>query len=170
MTDPQLNNGPKRTPILNDDSEYQGCFVCGARNPAGLHLHFRQEGSLVVTEFIGTEQFQGFPGVLHGGILAALLDETLNRLSLLERRWTMTAKLEIRYRQPAPVGVRLRVEAEATLMHPRLTKARGRVVNAADPTLIYCEAEGSFLPLPAEVKDQTLLDRPELAPFFDLDR
>ena len=68
---------------LNDRSDYQGCFVCGVRNDAGLKLQFRREDDLVVAEFLPQTQFQGFPGVVHGGILASLLDETLSRTALL---------------------------------------------------------------------------------------
>src|SRR5215471_15613051 len=70
---------------LNDSSDYQGCFACGARNPSGLHLIFRREGDEIVTEYTPEPVFQGFPGVAHGGIIATLLDETLNRTAVLEK-------------------------------------------------------------------------------------
>ncbi|MEO7002313.1 MAG: hypothetical protein ABI068_10855, partial [Ktedonobacterales bacterium] len=59
---------------LNDRSAYQACFGCGARNAAGLQLAFRLEGDEIVTEFTPERRFQGFPTVLHGGIIATLLD------------------------------------------------------------------------------------------------
>lgn len=151
---------------LNDESEYQGCFVCGARNPCGLHIRFWSAGTMVITEFTGDVAHQGFPGVLHGGILAALLDEALNRVSLLEQRWTMTARLEIRYRAPVPTGVRLRIEAEATDSRARLVRAKGRIVRADDPAVVLCEGEGTFMPLSDDVRDQAIRDRPELRSFF----
>ena len=52
---------------LNDSSDYQGCFACGARNPSGLQLVFRREGDEIVTEYTPEPSFQGFPGVAHGG-------------------------------------------------------------------------------------------------------
>ncbi len=85
---------------LNDTTDYQRCFVCGQRNPFGLHLVFRQEEDSIVADFQPREEHQGFPGVIHGGIVAALLDEALGRTSLLghNQEWTMTGRLEIRYR------------------------------------------------------------------------
>src|SRR5690242_11203739 len=88
---------------LNDSSDYQGCFACGARNASGLQLVFRREGDEIVTEYTPEPAFQGFPGVAHGGIIATLLDETLNRMAVMEKRWLMTARLEIRYRLAAPL-------------------------------------------------------------------
>ncbi|MGN6674071.1 MAG: PaaI family thioesterase, partial [Thermomicrobiales bacterium] len=83
---------------LNDRSGYQRCFACGTRNADGLGLVFRQEGDTIVTEFTPDERFQGFPGVVHGGILATLLDETLSRTATGAGRWMMTARLDVRYR------------------------------------------------------------------------
>ena len=59
---------------LNDTTDYQRCFVCGQRNPFGLHLVFRREHDTVVADFQPREEHQGFPGVIHGGIVAAVLD------------------------------------------------------------------------------------------------
>ena len=89
---------------LNDTSEYQACFGCGARNTVGLQLVFRQEGEEILTEFTPDVRFQGFPNVVHGGVIATLLDETLSRTSTLGGRWMMTARLDIRYRRPALLG------------------------------------------------------------------
>src|SRR5216684_6492661 len=57
-------------------------------------------------------RYQGFPGVLHGGILATMLDETMGRTGALRREWLMTGKLDIRYRQPARLDQTLRVWGE----------------------------------------------------------
>src|SRR5215467_10046312 len=86
---------------LNDTSSYQRCFVCGHRNPYGLHLFFRLEQNTIVADFQPREEHQGFPGVIHGGIVAAVLDEALGRTSLLgdNREWTMTGRLEVEFAQ-----------------------------------------------------------------------
>src|SRR5579864_3726600 len=74
------NDTNARSPMeLNDTTDYQRCFVCGQRNPFGLHLVFRVEGDSVVADFQPREEHQGFPGVIHGGIVAAVLDEALGR-------------------------------------------------------------------------------------------
>jgi acyl-coenzyme A thioesterase PaaI-like protein len=151
---------------LNDTTDFQRCFVCGQKNPFGLQLHFRNEGPRIVADFTGTEAFQGFPGVVHGGVLASILDETMGRVSVLEHRWVMTARLELRYRAPARVGIPLRVSAEATDSRSRMIRVKGWIAYADAPETIVCEAEGTFLPLPSDVRDQAVATYPGLADFF----
>lgn len=81
----------------------QACFVCGKNNPQGLHLDFFVEDNRVTTTFTASAVHQGWPGFVHGGIIASILDETIGRAGFLIDAWTLTGRLEIRYRQPAPV-------------------------------------------------------------------
>jgi uncharacterized protein (TIGR00369 family) len=151
---------------LNDRSDYQRCFVCGAQNATGLRMEFRHEGERVVADFLPEEAFQGFPGVVHGGILASLLDETLSRTALLHGEWVMTGRLEIRYRQPAVVGQMLRVSAEIEQRRARMVVARGAIVLAADPETIIAEARGTFLPYPEKLRQEALQTYPGLQGWF----
>src|SRR5262245_16147879 len=158
----------RRIDRLNDSSAYQQCFACGARNGNGLQLVFRQEGDAIVTEFTPNERFQGFPGVIHGGILATLLDETLNRTATREGRWMMTARLEIRFRCAAPLGRPLRVMARTISSRARMLTAAGEVVLADEPTTVVASAEGTFLPIPADYQRQAVAQFPALEDFFTM--
>jgi uncharacterized protein (TIGR00369 family) len=153
-------------PWLNDTTEYQRCFVCGQRNPCGLHVKFAYEDGHIIANFTGDEQHQGFPGVVHGGVLASLLDETMGRVTVPDHQWVMTARLELRYRAPAPVGIPLRITAEATDIRARLVRVHGWITPQDDPSQILCEADGTFLPLPAEVSKLAVDKWPGLAEFF----
>src|SRR5207248_2822290 len=112
-------------------------------NADGLHLIFRQEGDSIVTEFTPDLRFQGFPGVVHGGILATLLDETLSRTATAQGRWMMTARLEVRYRAAAPVGRALRVAARTLAGRARMLTAAGEIRLADDPATVIATAEGT---------------------------
>jgi len=68
---------------LNDRTTYRRCFACGERNEQGLKLVFRREGTRIYADFTPSPHHQGFPGLLHGGIIATLLDETLGRTGCL---------------------------------------------------------------------------------------
>jgi acyl-coenzyme A thioesterase PaaI-like protein len=151
---------------LNDTSEYQRCFVCGQQNPFGLQLAFHNEGDRIVTDFQPEARHQGFPGVVHGGILAAILDETMGRVPVLEHRWVMTGRLDLRYRAPALITAPLRCTAEATDNRARLVKVRGWLARIDDPNVIVCEAEGLFLPLPDSVRQEAITQWPGLQEFF----
>jgi acyl-coenzyme A thioesterase PaaI-like protein len=153
---------------LNDTTDYQRCFVCGQHNPAGLHLVFRQEDQSIVADFQPREEHQGFPGVLHGGIVAAVLDEVLGRTSLLgvHPEWTMTGRLEIRYRRHVPYGPLLRVRATLETERRRMLQARGVLTLAEDEHTVLAEASGIFLPLPEQVADEIMRDFPGLRNFI----
>ncbi len=151
---------------LNDSSSYQRCFVCGQQNIAGLQLVFTSDGNKILADFTLDERFQGFPGVAHGGILAAILDETLGRVTVPERRWVMTAKLDLRYRRPAPIHVPLRVYAEAVDARERLVRAKGYILAVGAEKTVFCEAEGLFMPLPETVRKQAVTQWPGLEDFF----
>ena len=153
---------------LNDTTDYQRCFVCGQRNPFGLHLVFRLDNQTVVAEFQPREEHQGFPGVIHGGIVAAVLDEALGRTSVLAEHpeWTMTGRLEVRYRRYVPYGPLLRVRASLGIQKRRMIQASGIVTLADDESTILAEAQGTFLSLSADAVDQMMKDYPGLRGFF----
>jgi acyl-coenzyme A thioesterase PaaI-like protein len=113
-------------------------------------------------------QFQGFPGVVHGGILATLLDETLNRTAMAEGRWMMTGRLEIRFRSAAPLGRMLRVTARKLASRSRMVQAVGEIVLADEQQTVIATAEGTFLPIPASYQRDTEARFPELEGFFDI--
>jgi acyl-coenzyme A thioesterase PaaI-like protein len=132
----------------------RSCFVCGRENPVGLKVKWDQH--LEAGELRGTvvipEHFNGYPGVTHGGIVAAVLDETAGRTILMDGGFDdlmVTAKLEVLYRRPTPTGVPLevvgrllrrleaRAEAEAELRLPDGTvAARASVLLARPPVEI----------------------------------
>ena len=92
-------------------------------------------------------QHQGGPGIAHGGIVGAALDEACGLLATWHRFPTVTARISIRYRKPAPINVPLRVSA-------RVTSERGRRIEIAgelrDGEELLAEAQGTFLHVPLE--------------------
>lgn len=103
------------------------CFVCGIENQYGLRLAFYETGPREVTaEYTVPERYQGFPGVVHGGIVAAMLDEAAGRAAMIgdAARFMYTAKLEVFYRSPVPVAAPLRIVGT-------LGRHRGRLAMAS---------------------------------------
>ena len=126
---------------------YRNCFVCGKQNPIGLKVTFYNDERCVWTEFTPGSEHQGYPGIMHGGILYALLDETIGRAAFLRDMWVVTARMEVRYRRPVPIGSRLRVEGTIVRARGRALEASGRAL-LADGT-VAAEASGLFMELPA---------------------
>jgi acyl-coenzyme A thioesterase PaaI-like protein len=149
---------------LNDETTYQRCFACGHRNASGLKLTFRREGGRIVAEYLPAEEFQGFPGVLHGGILATLLDETMGRTGALRREWLMTGKLDIRFRRPAPIAQRLRVWSEIARERDGAIDAIG-AVELMDGAVL-ADARGMFVRLPEPLQAATVTLYPEFINYW----
>lgn len=81
------------------------CFACGKDNPIGLKLEFIEDDEYCRTTFISGRNYQGYEGIIHGGIIATLLDEVMARYAWKKYGAAATAKLEIRFLKPAPTGV-----------------------------------------------------------------
>src|SRR6266496_2807687 len=133
---------------LNDTTDYQRCFVCGQRNPYGLHLVFRLENNTIV---------------------AAVLDEALGRTSLLAEKpeWSMTGRLEVRYRRYVPFGPLLRIRASLESERRQIVQASGKLTLADDESVTLAEAQGTFLYLSDNVIDTVLKDYPALREFLE---
>lgn len=125
---------------------YEGCYVCGEGHPRRLNVRFYVEAGRVVTRLATDESHQGYPGVVHGGVIAALLDETMGWAPCVRLgRFCVAAEITVRYLRPAPIGTTLVVTGEATRAHPRLWEATGEV-KGTDGRL-YARGSGKYVPL-----------------------
>jgi acyl-coenzyme A thioesterase PaaI-like protein len=108
----------------------RSCFVCGRENPHGLKLEFfTQAPGVVVANYTVSPDYQGYPGVVHGGIIASMLDEATGR-SVMDGSpsgFTVTSQLSIRYRKPVPVGQPIQVIGRAGDRRGRVSKATGEI-------------------------------------------
>ena len=102
------------------------CFVCGLNNAFGLKLAFYElSDTEVIAPYTPPADYEGYPGVLHGGIIAALLDEAGSRAGMIgaHNHFMVTARLDVKYRRPTPTGQPLTV-------YGRLVKRSGRRATA----------------------------------------
>jgi len=132
------------------------CFVCGLQNPVGLHLAFYEDHAsnpkAVRAEVVIPDKYQGYPGVAHGGILAAILDEVAGRATIIDGGpddLFMTLKMELRYRLPTPtetpltgVGWVTQRRGSRARVHGELRLPDGRVSVEAD--LVIMRPSGDF--------------------------
>ncbi len=137
------------------------CFICGMDNPVGLHLHiYETVPGEVESAYIAPDHFQGYPGVLHGGITAALIDEIAGRSLMgsdpMDPRFMFTAKLEVKYRKNVPIGKPLKILGKAGKSKARYAEAWAGIYDAETGELL---AEGNVLlmDVPAEQFDQSRL-------------
>ncbi|MGE5381196.1 MAG: PaaI family thioesterase [Methylocystaceae bacterium] len=129
------------------------CFLCGRDNPVGLRMTWYNDRpeNKVWSKLVVPDEYNSYPGIVHGGIVAALLDETAGRAVLMDGeidRLMVTARLNIRYRKPTPTGTELTVIGWID----RDGHSRARVageIRLADGT-VTAECEALIIKPPAE--------------------
>ncbi|MBI4595711.1 MAG: PaaI family thioesterase [Candidatus Tectomicrobia bacterium] len=100
------------------------CFACGPDNPIGLHIAFKINSDNIYAEFVPERVHQGYDGVVHGGIIATLLDEAMANLLYLKGLDCTTGKMEVRYRQPARVGSKIKILGQILEKRSKYAKTR----------------------------------------------
>ncbi len=113
---------------MNFKSENK-CFVCGSDNPGGLHLRFQidEEKQSLRTTFVPPDIYQGWDGIVHGGILSTLLDEAVAKLAYELGYNAVTAKLMVTYRRPAKIRQPLYVFGQLERVTPRVIEGNSRI-------------------------------------------
>ena len=123
----------------------QHCFVCGLANPLGLKLRFYQTApGEIVSTMVLSDEYQSYPGVVHGGIIAAMLDEAGSRSQMIndpdrQGRFMFTANMHIRYRKNVPTGQELKLVGKAGTSKCRTAQARGEIYGPEGDLLAEAE-------------------------------
>lgn len=141
------------------------CFLCGIENPIGLKLKFyTDDEGRCIARFNPRPEHQGFPGQLHGGIISALLDETMWRVLVSEDVWAVTGRLEVKFRRSVPLDQELTIVGELTRNRSRAYEARGEI-RLPDSTVLV-QGTGTYVRIPDEVVDEakSALDFWEVVP------
>jgi len=121
-------------------SRWNKCFGCGEGNPGGLKLKFKWDGKQAVAEFTPGEMHAGWPGVVHGGLLATMLDEAAG-WSALERGIDMvTAKMEVLFRNPARIGVPLIITGAITRENTKRFEAYSSITTRDGAMIAECNS------------------------------
>ena len=132
------------------------CFVCGLKNPFGIKAYFYElESGEVMATFRPQDEHQSYPGRLHGGIAAAILDETIGRVGMIrygEEIWGVTIDFHIRFRRPVPLDAELRVLGRITDDTKRAFIGTGEIILPDGKVAV--EGRGKYLKLPiGEIAD-----------------
>jgi uncharacterized protein (TIGR00369 family) len=132
----------KLTPLAH--TAQNRCFGCGPANPAGLHLEFMiaEDGTVVCAVSI-PDTFEGPRGYLHGGIIAALLDETMSKAIRSHNIVGMTRHMEVDYQRPVPSCTPIRLEGRVYHHEGRKHWAEARILGEAGAVLAH--GKGLFI-------------------------
>ncbi len=107
------------------------CFGCSPTHPFGFHLKFEREGDAVVTRFTPGERHQGPPGIMHGGLVSTLADETAAWAIIAKTgKFGFTTSFECRFLAAVRVGAEAEVRAWLTKETSRIVKVAVRASQA----------------------------------------
>lgn len=125
----------------------KSCFVCGENNAIGLRQRFETDGQVVRTRFTPRPEHAGFKGVIHGGILASLLDEIMVwACAVRTKKFGFCAEMTIRFQRPAVPGAELLVEAKLIAdRRGKIFEAQAEVRNQQGEVL--ASATGKYMPI-----------------------
>lgn len=137
------------------------CFVCSPGNPAGLHLQFKVQDGACRARFRLGPQFDGYRGITHGGIQAAILDDAMANIFCVAGLPAFTIDMHIVYHHPMYSDRPYCVEAEpAEDRGSRIKTAHGRITEAStgavvtEATATFFIGRGLFKSLRGRCKDE----------------
>ena len=123
------------------------CFVCGLENEFGLKSDFfALENGELIARFLPDEAHQSYPGRLHGGISAAILDETIGRAVINHEGsgvWGVTLEFSMKFRKPVPLDQEVVVRARVTFENKRTFEGTGEIILADGSVAV--EGKGRYL-------------------------
>ncbi len=134
--------------VVNVGNDHN-CFGCGRLNAHGLQLEFRMnpQGDGVWTRFLPSSQFEGYQGVIHGGIVSTLLDEVMAWSLYRDDIWAVTGQMSVRFRKPMMVGNPILAIGHIGNRRGRLIEMHGELRREADDQLL-AEATARFVQVP----------------------
>jgi uncharacterized protein (TIGR00369 family) len=126
------------------------CFVCGLKNPSGLHASFYElEGGELMATFTARDEHQSYPGRLHGGISATILDETIGRAILIRSQgevWGVTVEFTMRFKKPVPLDAPIRVVGRIVKEGTRFFDGTGEIL--LEDGNVAVEGQGRYIKMP----------------------
>ncbi|MEG0051475.1 MAG: PaaI family thioesterase [Terrisporobacter sp.] len=148
--------------ILKKQNISSHCVVCGIDNDLGLKANFYElENNELVAICDTKEWHQSYPGRMHGGMSAALLDETIGRaITIVDGEvWGVTVSLDIKYKKPVPTDCTVKVVGRITKENRKLFEGTGEIILPNGD--IAVTATGKYMKMPVEkiTEDEDVLEK-----------
>ncbi len=121
----------------------ENCFACGKNNRHGMHLDIRETPEGVELDFVAGNRYEGWQDIIHGGIVATILDELMAWACTARGHSAVTGDLKIRFRQPLKVGQTVHGTGRVVKEHGRLLLAESMLLDESGS--LVAEASGKML-------------------------
>lgn len=131
----------------------------GPLNPLAPPIRITIDGTSISGEVTYGAAYEGPPGCVHGGFIAAAFDEVLGLTQAMSGSPGMTARLTVQYRSPTPLHQPLRFVGDIDRVDGRKIHVTGQLRVVADDRLC-AEAEGLFIAMNPQVFERLMRDRP----------
>ena len=106
------------------------CFACGTLNTHGLQLELHLEERRSWASLTLDDRFEGWQGIAHGGIVCTILDEVMAWALVAEDNWGVTARMQVDFKRPVPIGRPIRADGWITRSRRRIVDAEAKLVDA----------------------------------------
>lgn len=137
--------------ITGKQENSNNCIVCGLENELGIKANFYElENGDVVAIFTSRDEHQSYPGRMHGGIAAGILDEVIGRAMMVDNKnaWGVTVELSLRYKKPIPLNEELKAVGRVTKDSRRLFEGYGEILLPNGEVAV--SAVGKYMKLPID--------------------
>ena len=114
-------------------------------NPDGLRIEWKIEGPITTAEYTPDQKFQGWKGIMHGGIIATLLDEAMTRLAWIVCGGALTAEITIRYVAPARIGEPLFIRGEIVKDSRRIVEMKSSLCDSSGKLVAHATGKAMKL-------------------------
>ncbi|MEG1930411.1 MAG: PaaI family thioesterase [Anaerovorax sp.] len=137
--------------IINKQNNSSRCVVCGDQNSFSLNTRFYEvENGELVAIFQTKDHHQSYPGRVHGGMAAAILDETIGRAICVQEpgTWAVTVELNMKYKRPLPTDAKLKAVARITRNTRKIFEGEGEIL--LEDGAVAVSAWGKYMKLPVD--------------------
>ena len=141
---PKPEHAASAKPELTDDRR---CFACGPENSHGLRMTFEYGEGSARCRFTPRDEFGGWSNIMHGGVVATLLDEAMAHAAIAAGIRAVTARIEVRFRKPVPTDRTLVVEGSVGARRGRLLEISAVLTDESG--CVLAESQGKFIAEPA---------------------
>ncbi len=121
---------------------YNTCFACGQENEKGLKLKFSYDNNIAISEYVVAKDYEGYPNITHGGIVATILDEAMAKIILYKDVVAVTGEMTVKYRRALKVETPIKIYGEIIEQRSRTIKTRGKIEQDGK---IIAEANATYI-------------------------
>ena len=126
-------------------NSYSKCFACGKDNSIGLKLNFSYSEQYAISKFKLSEEYCGYPNVVHGGIIGTILDEAMAKIIIHNEDEAVTYEMTTIYKKPVRLMTRYEVKSKIISIRRRIIKSEATITDKNGK--IYAEAKATFFRL-----------------------